>query len=79
MIWSGFFVFSHSAFFFFLANHRQAGHAVTNILAKELTADDKSSSSKDRTKRLKSSKDEPKLEGAQSLEELLDTALSRAN
>ncbi|XP_024139155.1 protein diaphanous homolog 1 isoform X2 [Oryzias melastigma] len=61
------------------ANHRQAGHAVTNILAKELTADDKSSSSKDRTKRLKSSKDEPKLEGAQSLEELLDTALSRAN
>ncbi|XP_024864368.1 protein diaphanous homolog 1 isoform X2 [Kryptolebias marmoratus] len=61
------------------ANHRRAGQAVTNILAKELTQEDAASSSKNPTKKAKTSKEEPKLEGAESLEELLDAAASRSN
>ncbi|XP_047209397.1 protein diaphanous homolog 1 isoform X2 [Girardinichthys multiradiatus] len=61
------------------ANHRRAGHAVTNILAKELMQEDAPSSSKIPTKKAKSEKEEPKLEGAESLEELLDAVQSRSN
>ncbi|CAJ1058674.1 Protein diaphanous-like protein 1 [Xyrichtys novacula] len=62
------------------ANHRRAGHAVTNILAKELMQEDKPSSSKVPTKKKKTDEtEEPKLEGAESLEELLDAAPSRSN
>ncbi|XP_028444510.1 protein diaphanous homolog 1 isoform X1 [Perca flavescens] len=62
------------------ANHRRAGHAVTNILAKELMQEDAPSSSKLPAKKKKSDeKVEPKLEGAESLEELLEATLSRSN
>ncbi|XP_061582016.1 protein diaphanous homolog 1-like [Cololabis saira] len=61
------------------ANHRRAGHAVTNILAKELMQDDAPSSSKIAAKKAKSEKEEPKLEGAESLEELLESTLSRSS
>ncbi|XP_029297184.1 protein diaphanous homolog 1 isoform X2 [Cottoperca gobio] len=62
------------------ANHRRAGHAVTNILAKELMQEDAPSSSKLPAKKKKTEeKEEPKPEGAQSLEELLETTLSRSN
>ncbi|XP_042349054.1 LOW QUALITY PROTEIN: protein diaphanous homolog 1-like [Plectropomus leopardus] len=62
------------------ANHRRAGHAVTNILAKELMQEDTPSSSKLPTKKKKAEEtDEPKLEGAESLEELLDAAPTRSN
>ncbi|TKS72362.1 Protein diaphanous -like protein 3 [Collichthys lucidus] len=62
------------------ANHRRAGHAVTNILAKELMQEDTPSSSKVPTKKKKTDeKEEPKVEGAESLEELLDAASSRSN
>ncbi|XP_078116740.1 protein diaphanous homolog 1 isoform X2 [Sander vitreus] len=62
------------------ANHRRAGHAVTNILAKELMQEDAPSSSKLPAKKKKSEeKEEPKLEGAESLEELLEATLSRSN
>ncbi|XP_047440383.1 protein diaphanous homolog 1 isoform X2 [Mugil cephalus] len=60
------------------ANHRRAGHAVTNILAKELMQEDAPSSSKVVKKKAKID-EEPKLEGAESLEELLETAASRSN
>nr|XP_046263030.1 protein diaphanous homolog 1-like isoform X2 [Scatophagus argus] len=58
-------------------NHRRAGHAVTNILAKELMQED-STSSKLPKKRI-IEKEEPKLEGAESLEELLDAAPTRSS
>ncbi|KAG7230324.1 hypothetical protein INR49_024428 [Caranx melampygus] len=45
------------------ANHRRAGHAVTNILAKELMQEDAPSSSKVPTKKKSDEKEEPKLEG----------------
>ncbi|XP_007565854.1 protein diaphanous homolog 1 isoform X1 [Poecilia formosa] len=61
------------------ANHRRAGHAVTNILAKELMQEDTTSSSKIPKKKAKSEKEEPKLEGAESLEELLDPVPSRSS
>ncbi|XP_037635630.1 protein diaphanous homolog 1-like isoform X2 [Sebastes umbrosus] len=62
------------------ANHRRAGHAVTNILAKELMQEDKPSASKMPAKKKKTEeKEEPKQEGAESLEELLDATLSRSN
>ncbi|XP_013862753.1 protein diaphanous homolog 1 isoform X2 [Austrofundulus limnaeus] len=61
------------------ANHRRAGQAVTNILAKELMQEDAPSSSKIPAKKAKSQKEEPTLEGAESLEELLDIAASRSN
>ncbi|XP_075902918.1 protein diaphanous homolog 1 isoform X2 [Nelusetta ayraudi] len=60
------------------ANHRRAGHAVTNILAKELMKDDSPAPSKVATKK-KPKEEEPKLEGADSLEELLDAAASRSS
>lgn len=60
------------------ANHRRAGHAVTNILAKELMKDESPASSKIATKK-KTKEEEPKLEGADSLEELLDAAASRSS
>lgn len=68
-------------FFFFSpsANHRRAGHAVTNILAKELMKDDSSAPSKIYTKKPRINEAEPKLEGADSLEELLDAAASRSS
>uniref|UniRef100_A0A1A8MK52 Diaphanous homolog 1 n=2 Tax=Nothobranchius pienaari TaxID=704102 RepID=A0A1A8MK52_9TELE len=61
------------------ANQRRAGQAVTNILAKELTQEDASSSSKTVAKKIKLEKEEVKLEGADSLEDLLDAAASRAS
>lgn len=63
----------------FSANHRRAGHAVTNILAKELMQEDTTSSSKSPKKKAKSEKEEPKLEDAESLEELLDPLSSRSS
>ncbi|XP_071382511.1 protein diaphanous homolog 1-like [Centroberyx affinis] len=60
------------------ANHRRAGNAVTNILAKELMQEETPSSSKTPKKKRKE-EEEPKLEGAESLEELLDAAPSRSN
>lgn len=64
---------THLPGFFLSANHRRAGQAVTNILAKELTQEDKPS------KPPKMKVAEPKLEGAESLEELLDAALTRSS
>ncbi|XP_026185720.1 protein diaphanous homolog 1 isoform X2 [Mastacembelus armatus] len=62
------------------ANHRRAGHAVTNILAKELMQEDVPSSSKLPTKKKKSEeKEEPKLEEEESLEDLLEVAPTRSN
>ncbi|XP_032383417.1 protein diaphanous homolog 1 isoform X1 [Etheostoma spectabile] len=62
------------------ANHRRAGHAVTNILAKELMQEDAPSFSKLPAKKKQSEvKEEPNLEGAESLEELLEATLSRSN
>ncbi|XP_030000977.1 protein diaphanous homolog 1 isoform X2 [Sphaeramia orbicularis] len=62
------------------ANHRRAGHAVTNILAKELMQEDTPSSSKLPVKKKRTEeKDEPKLEGAESLEELLEAAPPRSS
>lgn len=65
--------YTHLPCFFFPANHRRAGQAVTNILAKELMQEDKPSNA------LKKKVVEPKLEGAESLEELLDAALTRSS
>ncbi|XP_069387328.1 protein diaphanous homolog 1 isoform X2 [Paralichthys olivaceus] len=62
------------------ANHRRAGNAVTNILAKELMQEETPSHSKVPAKRNKiEEKEEPKLEGAESLEELLEAAPTRSN
>ncbi|XP_037531214.1 protein diaphanous homolog 1 [Nematolebias whitei] len=61
------------------ANHRRAGQAVTNILAQELMQEDAPLSSKIPAKKAKTQKEELKLEGAESLEELLDAAASRSN
>ncbi|XP_038131636.1 protein diaphanous homolog 1-like isoform X1 [Cyprinodon tularosa] len=61
------------------ANHRRAGHAVTNILAKELMQEDAPSSSKLPTKKAKTEMEEPKHEGAESLEDLLEGVHSRSN
>ncbi|KAF0039723.1 hypothetical protein F2P81_007958 [Scophthalmus maximus] len=62
------------------ANHRRAGHAVTNILAKELMQEDAPSSSKVPTKKTKTEeKEEPKPEGAESLEDLLEASPRRSN
>ena len=62
------------------ANHRRAGNAVTNILAKELMQEDKPSFSKVPAKKSKAEeKEEPTLEGAESLEELLEAAPTRSN
>ncbi|KAM6999743.1 protein diaphanous homolog 1-like [Tautogolabrus adspersus] len=62
------------------ANHRRAGHAVTNILAKELMQEDSPQSSKVPIKKKKTEEgEEPKLEGAESLEELLEAAPTRSN
>lgn len=53
---------------------------MTNILAKELMQEGTSSSSHGATKKNKSEeKEEPVVEGAESLEELLDAAPSRSN
>ncbi|XP_068571566.1 protein diaphanous homolog 1-like [Cebidichthys violaceus] len=62
------------------ANHRRAGNAVTNILAKELMQEETPSSSKTPAKKKKSEeKEEPKVEGAESLEELLEATPSRSH
>ncbi|CAL8330598.1 unnamed protein product, partial [Gadus morhua 'NCC'] len=58
------------------ANHRRAGHAVTNLLAKELMQEDPQPAGLG-FKKIK--REEPMLEGAGSLEDLLDENLSRAN
>lgn len=53
---------------------------VTNILAKELMQEDKPSLGKPSAKKFKSDdKVEPKLEEAESLEDLLESATSRSN
>ncbi|XP_077388973.1 protein diaphanous homolog 1-like [Festucalex cinctus] len=62
------------------ANHRRAGHAVTNILAKELMQEDVSSSSKAPIKKGKfDEKDEHKIEAGDSLEELLEATPTRSS
>ncbi|XP_043982276.1 protein diaphanous homolog 1 isoform X2 [Gambusia affinis] len=61
------------------ANHRRAGQAVTNILAKELMQEETTSSSKIPKKKAKSEKEEPNLEQAESLEDLLDPISSRSS
>ncbi|KAF3693899.1 hypothetical protein EXN66_Car009575 [Channa argus] len=61
------------------ANHRRAGHAVTNILARELMQEDLPSSSKLTKKKKAEEIQEPQLEGSESLEELLEAAPSRSN
>lgn len=66
--------FTKSPPFCLSANHRRAGQAVTNILAKELTQEDEPKSSKPAKK--KAADEGPKLRGAESLEELLDAALT---
>lgn len=65
--------FTHSPCFFLSANHRRAGQALTNILAKELTQGDEPKTSKP-TKKNKG--EEPKLGSVESLEELQDAALT---
>lgn len=65
--------------FSFSANHRRAGHAVTNILARELMQEDAPSSKLPAKKKKTDEKEEPLLEGAESLEELLEAASSRSN
>ncbi|XP_041710043.1 protein diaphanous homolog 1 isoform X1 [Coregonus clupeaformis] len=61
--------------------NRRAGHAVTNILAKELMKEDTTPSfSKPLNKKTKAEqKEEPSIEGAGSLEDLLEENLSRSN
>lgn len=63
---------THLPRFFLSANHRRAGQAVTNILAKELMQEGKPREPPQ--KKVVG----PKLEGAESLEELLDVALTRS-
>ncbi|KAM9833453.1 protein diaphanous homolog 1 isoform 2-T7 [Syngnathus typhle] len=61
-------------------NHRRAGHAVTNILAKELLQEDDLSSSMSPIKMAKfDEKDEHKIEAGDSLEELLEAAPPRSS
>lgn len=57
------------------ANNRRAGNAVTNLLAKELMQENTPATGKGMAKKQKT----PVLEGAGSLEDLLDESLSRAN
>ncbi|KAG7517368.1 diaphanous-like 1 isoform X1 [Solea senegalensis] len=57
------------------ANHRRAGHAVTNILAKELMQEDTSSCKLPIKKTKMDEKEEPNVEGAESVE----VASSRSN
>lgn len=63
----------------FSANHRRAGHAVTNILAKELMQEDAPSSMALMKKAKLDEKDEHKIEGGDSLEELLEAAPTRSS
>lgn len=73
-------IFSLSLSHSLLANHRRAGHAVTNILAKELMQEDTPSSGKQTNKKKNTEeKEELKLEGAGSLEELLEGAPVRSS
>lgn len=53
---------------FFPANHRRAGHAVTNILAKELMQEEVVSSKVPTKKTKLDEKEEPTVEDAESLE-----------
>ncbi|XP_038849865.1 protein diaphanous homolog 1 isoform X1 [Salvelinus namaycush] len=63
------------------AANRRAGHAVTNILAKELMKEDTPPSfSKPLNKKTKAEqKEEPSIEGAGSLDDLLEESLSRSS
>ncbi|XP_036826236.1 protein diaphanous homolog 1 isoform X3 [Oncorhynchus mykiss] len=63
------------------AANRRAGHAVTNILAKELMQEDTAPRfSKPPNKNTKMAQmEEPSIEGAGSLEDLLEDSLSRSN
>ncbi|XP_070994336.1 protein diaphanous homolog 1-like [Oncorhynchus clarkii lewisi] len=63
------------------AANRRAGHAVTNILAKELMQEDTTPRfSKPPNKKTKMAQmEEPSIEGAGSLEDLLEDSLSRSN
>ncbi|KAK7919031.1 hypothetical protein WMY93_010315 [Mugilogobius chulae] len=62
------------------ANHRRAGHAVTNILAKELMQEDTPTPSKfpAKKKRLDDT-EESNVESSESLEDLLESVPSRSN
>lgn len=62
------------------ANHRRAGHAVTNILAKELMQEDAPTPSKfpAKKKRLDDT-EESNVESSESLEDLLEAAPARSN
>nr|XP_046151196.1 protein diaphanous homolog 1-like [Oncorhynchus gorbuscha] len=62
------------------AANRRAGHAVTNILAKELMKEDTPPSFSKPLKKTKAEqKEEPSIEGAGSLDDLLEESLSRSS
>lgn len=75
IVTSKLFVFSFTPSFSFSANHRRAGHAVTNILARELMQEDTPSSKLPAKKKKEEEKEDPVLEGAESLDELLEASL----
>lgn len=62
------------------ANHRRAGHAVTNILAKELMQEDTPTPSKVPAKKKRpDDTEESNVESSESLEDLLEAAPARSN
>lgn len=62
------------------ANHRRAGHAVTNILAKELMQEDAPTPSKFTAKKKRlDDTEESNMESSESLEDLLEAAPVRSN
>ncbi|XP_057705634.1 protein diaphanous homolog 1 [Corythoichthys intestinalis] len=61
------------------ANHRRAGHAVTNMLAKELMQEDAPASKKANTKGKLDETDNHKAEVGDSLEELLEATPARSS
>ncbi|XP_055080806.1 protein diaphanous homolog 1-like [Periophthalmus magnuspinnatus] len=62
------------------ANHRRAGHAMTNILAKELMQEDTPTQSKLPTKKQRlDDTEESNVESSESLEDILEAVPSRSN
>ncbi|KAJ0050081.1 hypothetical protein NL108_011792 [Boleophthalmus pectinirostris] len=62
------------------ANHRRAGHAVTNILAKELMQEDTPTPSKSTVKKQRlEDPEESNVESSESLEDILEAVPSRSN
>ncbi|XP_072295756.1 protein diaphanous homolog 1-like [Eucyclogobius newberryi] len=62
------------------ANHRRAGHAVTNILAKELMQEDTPTPSKFQAKKKRlDNTEESNVGSSESLEDLLESAASRSS